>query len=167
LAQIEDERPLMPKRIQRATAQALPALVGMMTIIVGPVAAESIRPGYWESTNQVTAPIESTKTELRCITPKDVAKFMTCHINHHYTCNCPEQSYSGGRIHFRGDCVDAKDHHVHIEGDGTYTPTTLQMTASGKLTLMGLPMTFSASTQSHRIDDVCPAGAAVSESQAK
>jgi hypothetical protein len=123
------------------------------------VSAETIRPGYWESTNQVTSPIESTKSELRCVTPKDVAKFMTCHINHHYTCNCPEQSYGGGQIRFRGDCVDAKGRHVHIEGEGSYTPTTLQMTARGNFKLMGLPIDFSASTNSHRIADVCPVGA--------
>lgn len=126
-------------------------------------AAETIRPGYWESTSQVTSPIQSTKTERRCVTPKDVAVSMTCRINHHYTCVCPEQSYAGGQIRFRGDCVDAKNRHVHIEGEGSYTPTTLQMTARGRFKWMGLPVSFSASTNSHRIADVCPAGSPGSE----
>lgn len=139
----------------------IPAAVGLCAALVlsgTAAAAETIRPGYWESLNQVTSPIESTKTERRCVTAKDVAVFMTCHINHHYTCTCPEQSYSGGKILFRGDCVDAKMRHVHIEGEGAYTPTTLQMTARGRFNLVGLPLTFSASTQSHRIADECPAG---------
>jgi hypothetical protein len=143
---------------------AAPALItGVLAAGAPGASAETIRPGYWESTNQVTSPIESTKSERRCITPKDVAKFMTCHINHHYTCNCPEQSYSGGQIRFSGDCVDAKGRHVHIEGEGSYTPTTLQMTARGNFKLMGLPIDFSASTNSHRIADVCPAAASDSK----
>ena len=127
--------------------------------------AETILPGYWETTNQVTSPIHTTKTERRCVTPKDVATFMTCHINHHYHCICPVQSYSGGRIQFRGDCTDAKGRRVHIEGNGEYTPTTLSMTATGSFKLLGAPITFAASTQSHRIADDCPAGALGSDSQ--
>jgi hypothetical protein len=122
-------------------------------------AAETIRPGYWESTTEVTAPIQESKIERRCVTPKAVAKFMTCYLNHHYKCDCPQQSYTGGQIQFRGDCVDAKNRHVEIEGEGSYTPTTLKMTARGHFKLLGLPMSFSASTDSHRIGDVCPAGA--------
>jgi hypothetical protein len=121
-------------------------------------AAETIRPGYWESTTSVTSPIQESKTERRCITPRAVARFMTCYINHHYKCDCPQQSYAGGQIRFRGDCVDARNNHVQIEGDGAYTPTTLRMTARGKFKLLGLPVPFSASTDSRRIGDVCPAG---------
>jgi hypothetical protein len=142
------------------------AVVGVFATLLltcGAAVAETIRPGYWESITQVTSPIESTKTERRCVTAKDVAVFMTCHINHHYKCVCPEQSYSGGRIVFRGDCVDAKSRHVHVEGEGSYSPTTLRMTARGQFKLVGLTVSFSASTQSHRIADVCPAGSPGSE----
>jgi hypothetical protein len=131
------------------------ALVGQATSASGP-----IRPGYWESTSRVTSPIESTKTDRRCITPRAVAKFMGCYLNHHYTCACPKQSYSDGQISFHGDCVDAKRRHVRIDGEGTYTPTTLQMTARGHFTLMGLSIPFSASTESHWISEDCPAAAA-------
>jgi hypothetical protein len=149
----------MPDRSHFIATTAL-ILIGVAASVNGAATSgETIRPGYWESTNRVTSPINSTKTERRCITPKAVAKFTGCYINHHYTCECPEQSYADGRISFRGDCVDAKGRHVLIEGDGAYTPTTLQMTAHGRFNMMGLSVPFSASTESHRIADDCPAGA--------
>jgi hypothetical protein len=118
---------------------------------------ETITPGYWETTSQVLAPIRSTKVERRCITAKDVAKFMTCYINHHYSCACPEQSYTGGQIHYRGLCVDAKGAKVGLVGHGTYSPTTLHLTAEFTFKLAGLPISGQASTDAHRIGDVCPA----------
>ena len=142
---------------------AISALAALLALAAPTLAAETIRPGYWESINRVTSPISSTKTDRRCITPEAVSRFMGCYINHHYKCSCPEQSYSDGKIRFRGDCVDAKRRHVLIEGDGSYTPTTLQMTAHGRATFMGLHIPFSASTDSHRIGDVCPAGSPGSE----
>ena len=142
----------------RAELSTLAVWAGVVFATGCAAAPETIRPGYWESVNQVTSPIQTTKTERRCVTAKDVAVFMTCHINHHYTCVCPEQTYSDGRIAFRGDCVDAKQQHVRIEGEGSYTPTTLQMSAKGQFRLIGVPVSFSASTRSRRIADVCPAG---------
>ena len=122
-------------------------------------AAETIRPGYWESTDKVTSPIESTKVDRRCITREQVAKFMTCYINHHYTCVCPERSYDNGQIHYQGICTDAKGRKVGIVGRGTYTPTTLHLEADVTFHLIGLPITGRASTDAHRIADDCPAEA--------
>lgn len=122
-------------------------------------AVNTIRPGYWSTTNTVTAPIHQTKTENRCITPDAIAKFTGCYINHHYKCTCPEQSNANGRIVFHGDCVDAKGRHVLVDGDGSYTPTTLQLAARGRTKMMGLTIDFSTSTDSHWLADVCPAGA--------
>ncbi len=122
-------------------------------------AVDTIRPGYWSTTNTVTTPVHQTKTENRCITPNAIAKFTGCYINHHYKCTCPEQSDANGKIIFHGDCVDAKGRHVLIDGDGTYTPTTLQMTARGRASMMGLTIPFSTSTDSHWLADACPAGA--------
>ena len=121
--------------------------------------ANTIRPGYWSTTNTVTTPIHQTKTENRCITPDAIAKFTGCYINHHYKCTCPEQSNANGRIVFHGDCVDAKGRHVLVDGDGSYTPTTLQLTARGRTRMMGLTIDFSTSTDSHWLADACPAGA--------
>jgi hypothetical protein len=137
------------------------ATAAVMALSAGGAAGtpDTIRPGYWESTNKVTAPIQSSKTEKRCITPEAVSKFMGCYINHHYTCVCPAQSYASGKILFHGDCVDAKHRHVEIDGEGAYTPTTLQMTAKGHFQMIGMSFPFSASTDAHRIGDVCPVGA--------
>lgn len=126
-------------------------------------ATESIRPGYWETTSTVSSIVHETKTENRCITPKAISKFTGCYINHHYTCTCPEQSNADGRLVFRGDCIDSKGHHVSIDGDGSYTPTTLQMTVHGKFQYMGLNVPFDAHTDAHRIGETCPAGSPGSE----
>jgi hypothetical protein len=140
---------------QRLTV-AISALTVMASASAGAWAADSIRPGYWESTNKVLSPIQETKTDRRCITPKDVAKFMSCHINHHYTCQCPEQSYSDGKIRFHGECLSNKGEKVRIAGEGDYTDTTLHMTAKGQFLLFGLPIEIEASTDAHRIGDDCP-----------
>jgi len=125
----------------------------------GAPAAETIRPGYWESTDRVLSPIHSTKVDRRCIAQKDVEKFMTCYINHHYSCVCPEQSYDNGQIRYRGTCTDNKGAQVGIVGRGAYTPTTLHLEADITFHLAGLPITGQASTDAHRIADDCPAGA--------
>jgi hypothetical protein len=145
------------------TLRSMAASLALAALSAGAAAAtDTIRPGYWESTNKVMTPIESSKTVRRCITPEAVSKFMGCYINHHYSCICPTQSYADGHIMWHGDCVDAKNRHVLIDGEGSYTPTTLQMTAKGRFNMMGLSIPFSASTDSHRIGDVCPAGLAES-----
>ncbi len=129
-----------------------------LSVAGGAVAQDSIRPGYWEATENVLAPIPSRKTELRCVTPRDVTRFMSCYINHHYECACPEQSVGGGKIAFKGQCVDHKGQHVSIEGTGSFTPTTLHMTARAGFKLFGLAMDADASTDAHRLGDVCPPG---------
>jgi hypothetical protein len=141
-------------------------LVSLLTLITvstgaaalcGIVRAETIRPGYWESTDRVLSPIRSTKIDRRCIAQKDVDKFMSCYINHHYTCACPEQNYDNGQIRYRGVCTDAKGRKVDVVGHGSYTPTTLHLTAEFSFRLVGVPIVGQASTDAHRIADECPA----------
>jgi len=130
---------------------------GLCACVASPVAAaDTIQPGYWESTSHVLSPIQSTKTDRRCITAKEVSKFMSCYINHHYQCSCPEQSYADGKIHFVGECVSNKGDKAKISGDGAYTATTFRMTANVSFHLMGMPVSAEASTDAHRIGDVCP-----------
>jgi hypothetical protein len=120
-------------------------------------AAETIRPGYWEATETVLSPIQTTKVERRCIDAKQVEKFMSCYINGHYSCVCPEQSYADGQIRYRGICTDRKGAQVGIVGRGNYTATTLHVTADVTFSLAGLPITGQAATDAHRIADDCPA----------
>jgi hypothetical protein len=117
-------------------------------------AQETIRPGYWEATERVLSPIRTTKVERRCIAAQDVTRFMSCYINHHYSCQCPEQSYAGGQIRYRGICVDHKGAKVGVAGQGTYTADTLHLTADVTFSFEGR-----ASTDARRIGDDCPPAA--------
>ena len=123
-------------------------------------AQDSILPEYWETTDRT--PLE-TKTERRCITPKDVAKFMRGPSNHIYACAYPEESIGDGNIAFRGECVDKKGQRVQLSGEGAYTHTTLRMNATVGVRLLGIPVSLSASTDAHRLGDVCPPGSMGSE----
>jgi hypothetical protein len=131
----------------------------VLALAAAPPPTTPIEPGYWEATDRVLSPIQSTKVERRCIAAKDVAKFMSCYINHHYRCDCPDSAYDDGRIRFRGVCVDNKGARVGIEGDGAYTRTTLHMNARVSFKLAGLPIIGRASTDARRIGDTCPAPA--------
>ena len=136
---------------------ALPSLA----LTVGPLsaarAADTIKPGYWEAREEVLSPIHSLKVERRCVTRQQVAKFMTCYINHHYRCSCPEQSARAGIVTFKGQCVDNKGQTVGVEGHGAYTRTTLSLDASVTFRLLGIPLSGEAVTDAHRIGDICPA----------
>jgi hypothetical protein len=83
---------------------------------------------------------------------------MSCYINHHYNCVCPEESAGQGRIAFRGECVDHKGQHLQIEGEGAFTPTTLHLAARATFKLLGIPIGADAVTDAHRLDDTCPPG---------
>ena len=117
---------------------------------------DAVRPGYWETTNTVSLPVATTKTERRCVTAGDVAKFMMGPSNHIYSCTYPQQSARAGRLAFKGHCASRKGREAEISGEGTYSPTTLHVEAQVQTTLGPLPITATASTNAHRIGDVCP-----------
>ncbi len=120
---------------------------------------DSIRPGYWETTSHVLSPITSTKVEKRCITARDVSRFMMGNPNHIYTCAYPVQQVAGGHLKFAGDCVSHGGRKVKIAGEGSYSPTTLHVTGEIRTRLGPLPLTARASTDARRLGDVCPPGA--------
>ncbi len=122
-------------------------------------AEETIRPGYWESIDTVLSPFRASTTDHRCVKPADITEFMGCRISRHYVCTCPERSYSNGKIAFHGDCVDKKGQHVQISGRGSYTPTTLNLTADVTFVFMGAPLYGQAKSEAHRVGDACPADA--------
>lgn len=139
-------------------ARPIVVILFLSTLAFSARTQDRILPGYWESVEQVTSPIPSEKTERRCITPMNISRFMSCYINHHYDCVCPEQSAGKGRIAFKGECLDHKGQHVHIEGLGSFTPSTLHLTARATFNLLGIPIAADAATDAHRIGDTCPAG---------
>ena len=140
--------------------QRLPMLlfaVGSMSAATPP---QTILPGYWESVNKVVFPVVRTTTDRRCITPKDVTKFLLGPSNHIYACTYPTQTVGQGQVSFAGQCVDKKGHRLQISGHGTYTETTLQMTADVTFMLGGVALSGEATTDAHRIGDACPQEAA-------
>lgn len=135
----------------------LPALLIALTVATPAVAAApAIQPGYWESTNRLLSPIKQTKTEKRCITPADVEKFMSGPSNRHYACTYPTKVFAGGKIRLKGSCVSKKGRKVLVQGAGSYTPTSFDLTAEIATEFLGLDIAGKASTEARRIADVCP-----------
>jgi hypothetical protein len=125
-------------------------------LVLAVPAAAQITPGYWESTNKLISPVRSTSVETRCITPADVDKFMAGPSNRHYTCTYPTRQIRDGKITLKGSCVSKKGRKVAISGSGSYTPTSFELTANVATELFGLDIAGRASTEAHRIGDVCP-----------
>ena len=148
-------------------ARRLPGLATLAALTIAAVAAgpvgaapskppQTIRPGWWEATDTVLSPFRSTNVEHRCVTPKDVGRFMGCRLNHHYVCNCADQSYADGRIRFHGVCLDKRGAQVTITGRGDYAPDRMTLNAEATFSLGGLPIQASARTQARRLGDRCP-----------
>jgi Cu/Zn superoxide dismutase len=143
--------------------KALPAVLALA--LAAPVsaanAASTITPGYWESTNRLLSPIKQTKTERRCITPAEVEKFMSGPSNRHYACTYPTKVFAGGHIRLKGSCVSKKGRKVAVQGQGSYTPTSFNLTAEIATEFLGLDITGKASTEARRIADTCPSPAEI------
>jgi len=138
---------------------ALTLLAGLVAgLAAGPALAapSPIQPGYWESTNRLLSPIRQTKTERRCITPADVDKFVSGPSNRHYACTYPTKVFAGGKITLKGTCVSKKGHKVAVQGAGSYTPTSFDLTAEIATEFLGLDIAGKASTEARRIADTCP-----------
>lgn len=135
------------------------ALLGLTALVAAPAVAQetTIQPGWWESTNTASMVISKTERERRCITPADVDKILAGRINRHYTCTYPEKRVAGGKMFFKGTCVDKRGRKVNVTANGTYSATafTLNADLSGKYG--GIPLAASASTSAKRIGDTCPA----------
>lgn len=142
--------PLLAASLLASLALAAPAAAQ-------PGAQPPIQPGYWESTNRLLSPFRSEKTERRCITPADVDKFLAGPSNHHYDCSYPTHLVENGVIQMSGVCVEKKGgRRVKVSGEGWYRPTSFALSASIATHVLGLPINGRATTEAHRIADVCP-----------
>jgi len=137
---------------------ALLLACALAPLLATPAAAagRTIQPGYWESTNRLLSPIRQTSTEKRCITPADVEKFMSGPSNRHYACTYPTKVFANGQITLKGACVSKKGRKVAVQGAGSYTPTSFNLTAEIATEFLGLDITGKASTEARRIADECP-----------
>ncbi len=133
---------------------ALPGLAGAAT------PKTPIRPGYWESTNTVSAPSASRTVERRCISRAQVLAFMSGPSNGHYSCTYPTRDIGGGRIELAGQCVDKHGQKVKVSGSGSYTADSFHIDAKVRGKVAGLILAGKATTDAHRLGDSCPADAA-------
>lgn len=132
------------------------ALIGAPSLAA---AQDAILPGYWETTNRLISPLPTKKTEMRCITQADVAKFMMGPSNRHYQCTYPTRSFANGKINLKGTCRSKKGRVVEVSGQGDFTSTTFKLTANIATEWAGLPIAGKASTEAKRVSDACPAPA--------
>lgn len=133
-----------------------PLILGLAIAAPAAAAEGPIQPGCWESVNEVTAPFHTTSKNQRMITPADVDRFLTGPINHHYTCDYPTHRVADGKLVMKGVCTDNKGRQVTIDSHGTYTPTSFRVEAAMGTKLLGLPISGMATTEAHRVGDVCP-----------
>ena len=136
--------------------RTLAALLALALAAPAAAAPLAIQPGYWESTNRLLSPIRQKSVEKRCITPADVEKFMSGPSNRHYACTYPTKVFAGGKITLKGTCVSKKGHKVAVQGTGSYTPTSFDLTADVAAEFLGLDIAGKASTEARRIGDTCP-----------
>jgi hypothetical protein len=113
-----------------------------------------INPGTWEVRTLFLGLVG--KTDRWCVQPRDIAKFLAGPNNHIYHCTYPENVTANGRLHFKGTCNDKHGYAGHLQGDGTYTQTTLHMDASGAFKFKGFMLPGSASVDGHFVSDDCP-----------
>ena len=125
----------------------------------GPAFAQpqTISPGYWETTNQVISPIHSSKTERRCIRPKDVAKFMEGPGNHIYHCTYPTRVFRDGSIELKGSCKSRDGAPFPIAGTGAYTPDNFHLEARAAAPFGPITLPVRAVTDARRLGADCPA----------
>jgi len=143
----------------RPTLPLLAALLAAAPAAARAPADDSpILPGYWESTNRVLSPIRTKKVERRCLTRKDIDKFLAGPSNRHYECTYPDKTIENGVIRMSGACVKRKGGggEIKVSGEGRYTPTSFKITATLATELAGVTLSGRASTEAVRIGDACP-----------
>ena len=141
-------------------AKSALALIPVLALLSGAPALaqeQTIRPGYWDVTNKVSAIISQTKTEKRCITPAEVSKFVMGPSNRHYKCDYPTRVFKDGKIRLKGACATKNGSKAALEATGTYSPTTFTMNAKISTTYAGVPLSANAITTAKRISETCPA----------
>lgn len=135
---------------------ALAATLGLAPACAVAEPPALISPGYWEATTQFLG--LSHRTERYCVEPKNVVKFMLGPCNHHYQCSYPVQQVGDGKAHFEGVIANRSERY-NVQGDATFTATTLDLKMSGAGHWKLLPLAGFGAIQAHRLAATCPEGA--------
>ena len=134
---------------QRLPAEMTSPVATMLTItaaLAAPAglarAQDSIRPGYWEIARPGVSPLPSE--QVRPAVHHAQGRRQIHELPHQppsMPAPVPEETIGGGKIAFKGQCVDHKGQHVGIEGTGVFTATTLQHDRRrANFRLLGLPV---------------------------
>ncbi len=114
-----------------------------------------INPGYWRVAYHW---LLLSHTDLYCVEPANITRFMAAPCNHLYHCSYPVQRIEADRFHFAG-VVWRLDERYNVTGGGDYSPTTLRFSVTGVGHFHILPFAFSASLNGEYLGPDCPAGA--------
>jgi hypothetical protein len=114
-----------------------------------------INPGYWRVEEHWPL---IDRTELYCIEPWNITRFLLAPCNHIYTCVYPVQQLGPDSVHFKG-VITGKHDRFDVQGGGAYTPTSLHL----RVSLLGhwhiVPVIFAASLDGQYLAADCPADA--------
>lgn len=130
-----------------------------LSLTAGSALAEDqpILPGYWESQNKVSFPINEESTSRRCITAEKVQQFLSGPSTKNFRCTYSRSKVADGAMSAQGECVDKSGLRSTIDVNGTYAPSQFDLKAELVVSLGGLPIPVKASTKATRIGDTCPA----------
>jgi hypothetical protein len=146
--------PLAPPSNATAPANA-PAPPPDLTAQAGPQPQYPINPGYWRVEEHWPL---INRTELYCIEPWNITRFLLAPCNHIYTCVYPVQQLGPDSVHFKG-VITGKNDRFDVQGGGAYTPTSLHL----RVSLLGhwhiVPVIFAASLDGQYLAADCPADA--------
>ncbi|RYG16720.1 MAG: DUF3617 family protein [Caulobacteraceae bacterium] len=84
-------------------------------------------PGYWEYKYKVFV---VSKTDMKCLTPKDVKRFFDGLCNKGSTCTYSTNDARDGKVKLVGQWIDHKNRHTQVKADGVYTPTSFALKAN-------------------------------------
>lgn len=93
-------------------------------------------PGRWEYKYRIL--LIPAGTEYWCLKPAEVRRAFEGPCNRHHTCTYPVREAADGRIRLQGTWVDKRGRTAPVSGEGTYGPTTIALSFSGR-TIHGLP----------------------------
>lgn len=144
---------LVPVLALAAAGLALTASTGAAQ--AQPEPDTKVRPGYWRYETKVS--IFGGSSETKCLKREEIERFLFNPCNRHHICTYPVKQVGNGKLHLEGQWVKKKNggKPIPVAADGTYTPTTLNMTARVKV----LGMNVTGQIHGTWISDSCPAGA--------